>query len=691
MSTITTSKALVKPFPDDLRTVANETYIIDREIKLSSDLSIASGATLIFQGGKFSSDIPVTISAPAHNPKGTLIPLSGVSIEAPFDIIFGENISVDGVWISEFITPLWFEPTMKPNHVPGPDIKDYSDPINKAIKMCIKGTVYLPKGDYFISKPIFIPEGITLQGDYGQLYEHASTSIFPLGTMDKTTQLTSSFTKEFPYDYMFYVNCDINKSPIRDFANPWIAIRGITLINYPDVNKKSRCAYACYGAGFDSVIWYDFIQAVSYSTHYGDGKCIMNCSSGYDSKFNDDIYENSDVEGDFFMFDLKGLGDSVLFMHNHLGSPLNKVLYMSLCGGGSFQGNILNGDVSIHGSKGISFSDNHMEGGAQLRISQSIVALSSNYIEKGSRPSIVVTGIEKNRCIVSLTNDQFSFYNTDRSSEESEDISLKKERIENICEYDIEINSKAYLNLNNVFRYDIVVGFDVAVPFGIKINTDAGALAAFNDASYYCSRQSCILPGYVVEGNTTVKKPNTPRFYYFQNVKWVNWLRPTGTYRYFYQVFWDVKRNIKRSTNNNTLFPLPSAGDTITFQDDSQGALLNIDGFDNGNCMLIRMYREHVSDENGNNVEIWETVDIPLCGADMIYDNGISICGFKWSRTLAPTELINSAIQYDYLKLNSGKVEAWTPVKISNLSNWELGDIIYNSSGLSSWTQIIVK
>ncbi len=665
---------------------------------------IANGVTLIFQGGRFTSSQPVTISGPEYDVNKWADPQHCVAIEAPLSVIFGKEITVTGMWHCPYTSPLWFEPAERANHVAGANVLDHADAINKAIAMCLKGTVFLPKGDYYISKPIFIPQGITLKGEAGQLYKHASTHIFPLGTAEPTKDVenpvegdSTDFTKVFPYDYMFYVNCDINKKPSEPFANPWIAISHITLMNYPPVNRKCRCVYACSGAGFESVVWYDFIQAISFSPDYADGKCVVNCSSGSDSKFNEKIIAKLPGQPeDFYMFDLKGLGDSLLFMHNHLGSPLGKILNVLLCGGGSFQGNILNGDVRIHYSKGISFTDNHMESGAQIVVDQSIINFGSNYIEKGTRPSVVVkgavldNGYEKSRSVVSFRNDQFTVFSQTRNEEELKDINLKKERFRNLSEYDIEINSLVYLDINNTFRYDLVGGFGDVVPFGIQIKTDTGELTEFNRASYYCSRNSKVLPGYVVQAENSVNSPNTPNFDDFKHVGLVNWMAPLGTYRYMYRIIWDVERKIMRRVNSTALFFINVPGSTLSFQDDSQGVLFNINGFEDGNCLFVQMYRQYLYDQDGKIMDTWEKVEFPLCGANMIYDNGISIAGFKWQPSTQPTNAENSHTTYDYVTMRSGRVNAWTSQKISKGSPWRTGDIVYNSGTDTSWTEIVM-
>lgn len=489
---------------------------------------------------------------------------------------------------------------------------------------------------------------------------------------------------------MVYVNCDLNKTPFIEYAGPWTALKDISFINYYTVNNSARCVYACFSAGFENVIWYDFIQALVYGiNHYSDSKRVFNCFAGSDYQFPKEIADGFTQPGDGYMFNLNGLGDALLFQHNHVSSYFGRGLYLDLCGGGSIDGNIINCDVRIDESKGVSYTNNHMEFGAQVTVRDSMVTLSSNYFEKGDRPSIVVKGVEKTRSIATLIDCVFYFYSRDRVNNESYD--AKYARLANISEYDIEVNELSSITLTNVFRSDSVVGFGSLTPYGVYLRKEDGtALTDFNDHSFFCSKQGSVLPGYIVEGSYEVMSPNTPKLYYLQKSKWVNWFRDPGTYRYKYQIVWDKSRSIFKVDNNQSTFPFPSADATLTFTDHSQGALMNIKAGSVGNAVGVRIFREFITDMAGNKKNTWEMVDLPLCGAHMLYDNGVSMCGFKWKQCLSPFEPLISS-PYKHLCLRPYNVSAWTDVVPSYLTNWSLGDIIYNSGPDTSWAIKVVK
>lgn len=213
--------------------VSGNTYIISETINFSGDKTIPSGVTLVFQGGKFESDKPIVISGPTISKNVPRKPSDGVVLVASSEVIFGKNITITGFWVTNFATPLWFEPNTF--QTSKGVIVDFADSINKAIKIKGKGCVYLSRGTYYISKPIYIPQGITLKGDFGQLYDSESTIIRPTNSMawDETTSTYQ--LKPFSADRMVYVNIDSDGNPLEKYSNTWCAIQGISFINDTDV------------------------------------------------------------------------------------------------------------------------------------------------------------------------------------------------------------------------------------------------------------------------------------------------------------------------------------------------------------------------------------------------------------------------------------------------------------------------
>lgn len=736
---MTTATSLPQKFPDNLVTQPGCTYVIDRVISLSADLSIAAGVTLIFQGGRFENanyansqnePAPVTIKAPATGTSDNE-PADGVTIEAPLSVIFGKGVKATGFWVCPYASPVWFEAKEKDHHVQPTSRKilDYADSINKAIEMKQSGIVFLPKGDYLVSKPVKIPVGITLQGEKSRTYSVMCTKIYPLGTVPKpASELPSDpnqfcFNKTYPYDYVFLVNCDYNSSsttnqnpqPIINLPTPWTALDNMMIINMPEVNKGCRCAYACGGAMFQKIEFFDFIQAVVYSAHYADGKAITDCNSGYSYDFSKlfpiDTVDNSRK---YYLFDMGGLGDSILFMHNHVAAhPLKKALHIQMCGGGTYQGNILNGDVHIIGSKAITFSDNHMEGGAQILIEDSVVSTHSNFIYKGTRPSIVIKRVEYKNAdgttthnpytpVVSMENDQLIFCTRATGTAEENEQSankgtnknnwpIRRKRLESISEYDIDIDSYATLSLTNVFRYDIVNAFDELFPFGILVTSPNGPIKEFNDHSYFCSQESTIMPNYLVRSDFKADKLNEPTCGFPNGVAWphgaVPWLAPEGTYKYSFVIEWDPVRNIVGLDNNNKAIRYIEKAIITGFG--QYGLILLPVAF--GSCSSYyqaRFYREYTGP---NGEKKLETVAVPICGSRIMYDNGFSIAGFRWE-TLEGTTIESIVTpRYEVYRYASGHVEAFANSQPMPTTAWSKGDIIYNVGPATDWDLKIVK
>lgn len=731
--------SLPQKFPDNLVTQPGCTYVIDRVISLSADLSIAAGVTLIFQGGRFenanyanSQNEPasVTIKAPAMG-KDYNEPAEGVTIEAPLSVIFGKGIKATGFWVCPYASPVWFEAERKDHHIQPASRKilDYADSINKAIEMKQSGIVFLPKGDYFVSKPIKIPAGVTLRGENGNGYSNLSTKIYPLGTVPKpASELPTDpnklrFDKTYPYDYVVLVNCDYPSgtssnqapTPIKNLPIPWTAIESLQLINAPDVHYGCRCIYACGGAMFHGVGWHDFVQAVAYSYHYADGKSITECNAGSAYDFSK-LFPPEEIDNThkYYLFDMGGLGDTLLFMHNHAtATPLDKILFITMCDGGSIQGNILNGDVHILGSKAITFSDNHMEGGAQIIIEDSIVTSHSNFIYKGTRPNIIIKhgeytnpdgtpGSNPYTPVVTMENDQFLFCTKASGTEEENerlankgsnknDWPLRRKRLESIAEYDIEVDAYTTLNLTNVFRYDIANMIDELFPFGILVTSPKGPIKEFNDHSYFCSQQSTIMSNYLVRADFKADKLNDPIIWFPSDPPMrhgaIPWLAPVGSYKYSFVIEWDPQRNIVGLDDKNKAIRLMG---TAVFNTIGEFGLLIRPLANNFSPYYYqaRLYREYTGP---NGEKKLETVAVPICGNRIMYDNGFSIAGFRWETLEGTTIESIKTPRYEVYRYASGHVEAFANSQPMPTTAWSKGDIIYNVGPASDWDLKIVK
>ncbi len=680
--------------------LSSGTYVVEDTIKLSQDLIIPNDVTLIFQGGKFEVADNCT--------KEIEIKGSDTRLEAPICNIFGKGINVEGSWDIDRAYPQWFEiekeinstevvisyddnqnkiVTEKNNRYP-----DYSSSIQKAIKMKQVGEVFLKAGKYTIANPIHINKGIQFIGENSQpidKYYNGCTRIFPV----------AEGTNPFNDTYMVYINSYLTKetnSETNEIEKTEQAIdiyidqsTIIKNICFTDFIKKSedhqftqKCILAGGGVHLDRIIWQNFLQGIKYTNTYNDTRSITNCSLKHDYRYND-------ASKDVYAIDTGWLGDALKFEHNAIHDTCNgKGLRLYNCGGASIQGNIINSDVLIDGCKAIIFNANHIEGGRQIEIINSSVTTNNNYIHRGNKPNFYIhsKGGYNNQSIVSLNNDMFIHLKTSNA------------------DYDICIDKETTLKVSNLFRYDITYTvFDKIYPCGINICKDIviyenGNIKTykpfdeFNNFSYITSEECYIQPRYNLRLHANIKELNTPAINNLQSNGAVSWLCESGSYRYYYQIVWDKTRGIKKTMSsinnsdctNRIQWYLGDSGvaNIKWIEKNENGVLIELSENASGNCTMVRLIREKViGDSNLNNLEFEaQEVYIPLCGSRYLYDNGISICGYKWSEPFQFTLQETSNKNMEMFRIIDGNVECFTKREggITPTFGWKLGDVIHN-------------
>lgn len=632
--------------------LSSGTYVVEDTIELSQDLTIPEDVTLIFQGGKFETtdESELTISG------------SNTRLIAPICTIFGKGINVTGSWDIDRAYPQWFEIEKYINSCDSPiPYDDWSTPINNAIKMKQVGEVFLKNGDYGIAEPIIMSKGIKLLGENTQVIDNEGngcTEIFPIA------EGTNKFTEE----YMLYVNSH-NVSTNFQYIDRSTIICGIRFTDWHKKISSRKCIYAGGGVHFDKIVWKNFIQAVKYTETYNDGRSITNC-----------IFETGtepNITNKEYAFDTCFLGEALKFEHNGIANTANgKALRLSHCGGATIQGNIINGDILIKNSKAIVFDANHCEYGIQVEIVNSSVSTHNNYFYRGERPNYYIhSSGNGDESMVSMQNDMF----------------IQIQHSDNISSYDINIDKYTTLKISNVYRYDATtVDFGKMYTYGISVQkTDETSLEDFNNYSYVASRNSEIGPNYSVILNHTIKNVNSTHIYAAMQ-QGIGWNLTEGTYRYYYQIVWDKERNIKKTTTNSSkcIFPIQwyNSDGSITNSNfiltDSNGILLTMSEDTNGNCSMVRLIREKViGDPNLNNLEFEaQEVYVPMCGNRILYDNGISICGYKWSEPFQFTLIETCDKNMEMLRIIDGNVECFTKREggITPTAGWKRGDVIHN-------------
>ena len=686
---------------------SGKTYAVRGILSLSQNLIIPEDVTLIFQGGKFkvAEDYTEQIEIKGFNTR----------LEAPICTIFGIGINVTGSWDIDRAYPQWFDlgnqiyytAYDEENNPVTDSFYDWSASINKAIKMKQIGEVFLKNGDYSIASPIIMNCQIQLVGENSQYKDvkdvlnsenkierkivgGGSTRIFPVA------EGTSTYSDE----YMLYVNVETETKstfPGMEYIVRSTLIKNICFSNWikksSEEKLKQKCILAGGGVHLDNLVWYNFLQAVKYTDTYNDGRCIRSCIFSTDPQMCDE------ADKDVYAFDTGFLGDGMFFELNGIAVTANgKALRLSNCGGASIQGNVINGDILIESSKAVVFNANHCENGMQIEIVDSCVTTNNNFFEKGTRPNIFIHNSDYgDKSVISMNNDMFMMYNFPRFNidinKTAEDIfELFQNQINNISESDIRIDKNTILNINNVYRYEFGEGlFGKMYPFGIKIekneypridlsgNTTYHPFEEFNKYSYIASCNSKILSGYKLNIQATINDINAPRLNCSQTNGGVKWFEKDGTYRYYYQILWDRDRGLmKTSSSTNTSESINTINwypeqvnmsndvEKITDENSEQisftfspGVLLDMSEETNGNCAMIRLIRYKNVIEGLLYKSSYDYVDVPVCGSRYLYDNGISVCGYKWkflkAGELPPEESCDNNIEM--LRIIDGNVE----------------------------------
>lgn len=766
-------------------TVEGKTYVVvptitGTDVVINGHITLAHNTTLIFAGGKISGT-------------GTLTG-DNTRLIAPITQIFGEDITVDGIWEMDRAYPQWFgarndiannefwhlrvaceaAKSTKENPLAPAAEKDNiekardaalknlkawkvdsSDAINKAMKLKHAGEVFLPKGNYAICKTLTVPYGIVLRGELGDYTNNTITrwitdknnklkkditqlpdGDYPLGGDTPPDNLTSYYklgTIIRPLNTNYPLTVDSDGTPITSFDNnfavvinpnihpnenhnkawehqfppAFTTIRDIHFTNFWTETPSMRGIYAIGGMKIENVSWSQFVQAVATPDDmYCDGKTIINCgfNSPVDCIFKDFVFDTlvgnpekiikrfAQDQKEYYAFDLSGLGDNLYFHRNHMN--MNEIaggLKLSKSNGAQISCNIINDNIAFYDCKGISFSANHCEDGIQVKISNSQIDFSGNYFHKGPKPTFLIRD-NNARGSVNVQSSTIALQNNSLVFLDHEDESSKL-YIGNISPYDIQTDGYLSLSIQNTYRYRTprnaggsMHGCGLAILKEIwtigEPEPELIPFTEFNDLSYLLSGNSLIKPNFHIIHNHVVNNTQFFRASAMANNNIV-WFLEKGAYHYRMQTIWDKKRLIGSSTLTLGDFNLGEIGSNPNMGK-PQGLLLNIgaNSYDgpsdgNGNQVVIRLMRARA---NGNTA--YHSIEIPVCGTRFLYDNGLSVCGFKWKQepSIAPLT-VNTMIQSIHFV---GDNVICKGTACPTVGEWTVGDIVYNTGTASN-------
>lgn len=670
---------------------------------------------------------------------------------APIKRIFGDNIKITGTWRIEKAYPQWFYDDSDLTPAQKAQESDWAPAINMAINMIKNGTVFLPKGYYYIRSTIMMKYGIHLVGEPGSWKLDVSTGVGVGNTMSFSTingvdykdvgtvilsaikNETKTEQKDYSPIYALMVNMtyDTEGSPFNvvfAFAPQGTEVKNIYFVNifagyynkqtYP-MRENYHYVYGALSSGgvkFDNVKWRYFRQALKFfddpnKDSYGDAKEVVNCYYIFeDDVFQELLSDGTTIPESLYAFDMGYHGDALLFKHNTIHDGYyNKGLKVNFCGGALITDNIINADIFIRCCKGITFSSNHIEYGHQITIISSQVDISSNYIEKRDKTPFILLDhfdgpknlMDKN--VINLRDNIIVYINEFANSVNAYENGI------NSAKYDIFMGRNTILKLSNCYRYAILrETFQRMRPTGILIGkneenapgntvvTQDSDFKEFNDYSYFMSR-SCIVGPFFKISNSQFDIPELNKisiiaesFLYSIPLKWYN---ETGTYRYMYQIIWDKERKITKVKDNSNIFPIYINGSLLKEISENENIQFTItDGDEVGCCATIRLIRNKYS-SSGPQSTSW--VDIPICGTNILIDNGRSVNGYTWS-SFDNSVNINSPIDkvegIESIKYFGDNIYALLNSNNAITSgNWKRGDVLANVGNDTSWEIKIIK
>lgn len=672
-------------------------------------LEIGSGMTLTIGEGS-----EITVSSTGWIEGDGTLNGNFTHINAPMKQVFYNGLDVGGNWSNGRIYPQWFGAVAYDCEAPSnPEYS--SDAIMKSAKMAGTGEVFISRGFYILDKPIDLDCGVTISGEPG-LYRNDKFGTILIAelnysqidwkiTMKKPEDDSSEEVKKEPeYDkngdcvsaeqplsnYLFRINIDPNKVGLKmklkmEYPPMCATIRNLRIKNktYPKkffvFDKLLSCVLAGDSTAFDNVIFDDFGQAVRYVDQYLDNKRVTNCT----------FYCNPpEYTGTLklYAFDMGFLGDGVLFEHNAIHDGIyNKGLRLSNSGGASVNANIINADVLIHNCRGVDFSENHIEERHTIRINSSQASLRNNFIWIGNSPSVMVYADDyQNKSIVTMSGNVFRFIDTifytriekDKNNKDVivvEDDMPSNEAFE--CAAEVAVDEFSVLDISNCFRYWGGRGFGGTQVSGIHISKMEGVDAfmpfdEFNNFSYSLSQRSTISGGFEIDGRFSVDSVPasqiSPIAMLNENVLWRG---ENGEYSYTAQVLFDAPREIGLDAVDISFWEASGSKGNVNVEVNQKGVLINL-GKSSGRYLLrlVRMHSDNLT---------FKYVDIPICGTTYLYDNGLSVNGFKWTDCDDwNAVVVNSTLEcFEY---NSGKVRVFASGRLWPIGDgWKKGDVVY--------------
>lgn len=632
-------------------------------------------------------------------------------IEAPLVEIFSSTVKIDGDWLNDRVYPQWFGAVAYKScgEASAASSVCSADAIERAAKMAVSGEVFIPRGYYRIARTIKLQFGVNICGassidrEYNGVTKYGTVLVSAFdyeGLKSRLQKVDDNCESCKENNYLIEINVQWKGDvPQWEIGYPTreTSIKNLRLLNNSlPKNMGTEQTYLMYGIlsgaslTLDSVTFKHFGQALRFTDNYIDNKSVTNCTV---SEYWDAYMLNQDEAHKPYAFNMGFLGDALMFAHNGVSGFVNKGLLVNNCGGATICDNIITADSMIRQSKAVDFSSNHLERGTILKIEDSEVTMRSNYFWLGQEPVVQISGADGS--VVSMDGDAFRFYDSAFYMSQSD---FEKTKDDNGAAYrinaDIALDRQSKLNLSNVYRYWGGEGFSSMLTCGVHVCEwmDDGSfgevLDVFKRFSYALSRNCQISTGFKAnmhfEEGGLMDVPD-PRPYGMLNAG-VAWVGDADVYNYECQLIIDRVRSIGWTAdgygmqklqiwNGESFVDNVMVNDEIkvdyTDEDDNQiktrdvvkGVLLVIPPI----YGIIRITRRGA----GGSLEY---VDVPVCGAKFLYDNGVSVCGFPWQDYTRADEItLNKGV--DSVEISASRAKLF--VKQTMLENLNTDDIVY--------------
>lgn len=644
-------------------------------------------------------------------------------IEASLEEIFSSTVKIDGDWLNDRVYPQWFGAVAYKScgEASAASSVCSADAIERAAKMAVSGEVFIPRGYYRIARTIKLQFGVNICGassidrEYNGVTKYGTVLVSAFdyeGLKSRLQEVDDNCESCKENNYLIEINVQwveikdemLNKKIIvprseieyttRETSIKNLRLRNSSLPLLKDIGREQ--AYLMYGIlsgaslNMDGVTFQHFGQALRFTDNYIDNKCVVNCTM---SEYWDAYMLNQDEAHKPYAFNMGFLGDALMFAHNGVSGFVNKGLLVNNCGGAMICDNIITAESKIRQSKAVDFSSNHLERGTILKIEDSEVTMRSNYFWLGQEPVVQISGADGS--VVSMDGDAFRFYDSAFYMNQSDSEGTEAENgVIYKIKADIALDRQSKLNLSNVYRYWGGEGFSSMLTCGVHVCEwmDDGSfgevLDVFKRFSYALSRNCQISTGFKAnmhfEEGGLMDVPD-PRPYGMLNAG-VAWVGDTDVYNYECQLIIDRVRSIGWTAdgygmqklqiwNGESFVDNVMVNDEIkvdyTDEDDNQiktrdvvkGVLLVIPPI----YGIIRITRRGA----GGSLEY---VDVPVCGAKFLYDNGVSVCGFPWQDYTRADEItLNKGV--DSVEISASRAKLF--VKQTMLENLNTDDIVY--------------